>query len=166
MRKVLATVEIDAPAEKVWEVLADFGNVQVFNPNVSRSYLTGTQPGGEGATRHCDLAVAGASIEERIVAWEEGRSYTIDIYDGVRNPFAKAVGTLTVDPIDESRSVAGMTIEWKGKGGVLSGLLDRGLVAQNRKAVTRLLAGLKHHVETGNDVAARQPLDTTLVSIG
>ncbi len=164
MQTTSATVEIGAPAQKVWEVLADFGNIAAFNPGLIRSYLTGESAGGVGATRHCDLAVPGASIEERIIDWVDGESYTVDIYQGTRNPFASATATLGVSSIDAESSRAMMTIRWKAKGGILSGLLDRGLRGQNRKAIKGVLAGLKHHVETGAPVEARQRVDTSSVS--
>ncbi len=163
MQRATASVEIDAPVERIWEVLADFGNVSVFNPGVTRSHLTSEGGGGVGATRHCDLAAAGASIEERIVEWVEGESYTIEIYDGTRNPFATALATLSLAPIADDRTTASMQIEWRTKGGIVGRLLDGGMRAQNRKAIAGVLAGLKHHVETGAPVAARQRLDTGAV---
>ncbi len=166
MRKVSARVEIGAPAEKVWEVLADFGSVSTFNPSVTDSHLTADQINGVGATRHCDLTVPGASIEERIVDWQDGRSFSVDIYDGARNPFAKALGTMSVEPLDADRSLASMSIEWKAKGGIFSGLLGRALTGQNQKAVSGVLAGLKHHVETGDPVEGRQKVDRSAVTLG
>ncbi len=165
MKKQSATVEIEASAEKVWGVLADFGNVSVFNPSVTKSYSTTDAANGVGAARHCDLAVGGATIEERIVDWNEGSSYTIEIFDGSRNPFAKALGTLAVEPLGEGRSLVSMSLEWKPKGGIFSGLLGRALKGQNQKAITGVLAGLKHHVESGDPVAGRQKVDRSGVTV-
>ena len=165
MQKVTVQVEIDAPAEKVWEVLADFGNISAFNPNLTNSHLTADQPNGVGATRHCDLTVGGASIEERIVDWDEGHSYTVDVYGGKRVPFTQAFGHLAVEPLGESRSVASMSFEGKAKGGVFAGLLGRALRGQNKKAITGVLAGLKHHVETGDPVEGRQKVDSSAVIV-
>lgn len=166
MKHVSGTVQIDAPTQRVWEVLADFGNINTFNPGLTASYLTGDDTSGVGATRHCDLTVPGASIEERIVEWKEGEGYRVQIYDGVRNPFATAFATLIVTPVDgdAARSSVSMQLEWKTKGWFLGSLLDRGLRTQNRKAVKGLLAGLKHHIETGDPVAARQRIDVSGVA--
>ncbi len=165
MKKQSAKVEIEASAEKVWDVLADFGNVSVFNPSVAESHSTTEETNGVGAARHCDLTVGGATIEERIVDWNEGSSYTIEIYDGSRNPFAKALGTLAVEPLGEGRSLVSMSFEWKPKGGFFSGFLGRALKGQNQKAITGVLAGLKHHVETGDPVAGRQKVDRSAVTV-
>jgi len=165
VKKQAAKVEIEASAETVWGVLADFGNVSVFNPTVTESYSTTDDATGVGAARHCDLAVGGATIEERIVEWNEGSSYTIEIYDGTRNPFAKALGTLAVEPLGDNRSVVTMSLEWKAKGGIFSGFLGRALKGQNQKAIAGVLAGLKHHVETGDPVAGRHKVDRSAVTV-
>ncbi len=65
---IIRRVVIDAPKEKVWASLADFGNVQNLSPNVSKSYLTSDQISGLGATRHCDFTSMGAQVEEKIIA--------------------------------------------------------------------------------------------------
>ena len=54
-RKVI----IDAPKQKVWDALADFGNVQNMSPNIAKSYLTTEQVNGVGAERHCDFTAMG-----------------------------------------------------------------------------------------------------------
>lgn len=128
-------------------MLAAFGNIETFNSGLTASDPIAGATTGIGATHHCDLTVPGASIEERIVDWADGQSYRAEIYDGVRNPFATAFATPSVNPLAEGHgSTVRMSTEWKAKGGVLGALLDRGLRAQNRKAITGVLAGLKHHV--------------------
>lgn len=84
MSAVVRRIEIEASPARVWEVLADFGNVYRWNPNVSASHSTSVASGGVGATRHCDLK--GGSIEERIVEWRDGRSLTLEIYEAQGSP--------------------------------------------------------------------------------
>ena len=64
-------IQINAPKEKVWEVLAELGDVYKWNPGVSHSYSTSESSQGEGVTRHCDLQSSGRNIgylEERLPA--------------------------------------------------------------------------------------------------
>lgn len=165
MSKVQASVHIDAPTEEVWPVLADFGQIADFNPSVKESYLTAEQPSGTGATRHCALTVAGASIEERIVAWHDGESYTVEIYDAKRVPVISNMhATLSVVDDGDGTRVT-MVMDYDTKYGPLGSLLDRvGIRAQNTKAVTLLLAGLKHYVETGEKVDSGVRVDTSAVT--
>jgi uncharacterized protein YndB with AHSA1/START domain len=62
---------IDASREDVWSVLADLGSISRWNPGVTHSRSTSHAPGGEGATRHCDVGVGGrtAQLQERAVDW-------------------------------------------------------------------------------------------------
>ncbi len=67
---------IDASVQKVWEVLADFGDVYRWAPSVTNSYSTSENNNGLEASRHCDIAGFGG-IEEYITEWNEGRDFTL-----------------------------------------------------------------------------------------
>lgn len=166
MSKVQASIHIDAPKKDVWPALADFGQVANFNPNVKESHLTAEQPNGRGATRHCALTVAGASIEERIVDWHDGESYSVEIYESKRVPVVTdMIGALSVDE-DGSGTRVTMSIEYGTKYGPLGSLLDRvAIQAQNTKAIRLVLAGLKHYIETGEEVVSGVRVDTTSVEV-
>lgn len=166
MTTLTREVWINAPTEKVWAILADFGNIAVFNPGVPRSYLTSRQQQGVGATRHCDLAVAGASVEERIIAWTEGESMQIEIYRGTKTPpFKKAVATLTVTAEKGGTRVRG-DLAYSLKLGPLGFLMDKLMVApQFGKAWTGVLAGLKYYAETGQPVEGPRGLNFEPVTV-
>ncbi len=154
MTKLAFEIEIDAPAEKVWEEIADFGNISKFNPSVPTSHLTAEQTQGVGTTRHCDLYVAGASIEERIIDWVDGESYQVEVYDGKRvPPTERQVARVSTRPNGPDSSIARMEMEYELKGGLLGKAADKGMMRnQFGKAAGGLLAGLKHYVETGEEV--------------
>ena len=52
MPRFSTQIRIDAPKEKVWEVLADLGGIYKWNPGVVHSHSTSDSTGGEGAMRH------------------------------------------------------------------------------------------------------------------
>jgi uncharacterized protein YndB with AHSA1/START domain len=85
---------IEAPREQVWEVLAEIGSIERWNPGVKRSYATSAEPGGEGATRQCDLQRANgkpaAQLEERAFDWRELEGFRIEITESSL-PFSSAV---------------------------------------------------------------------------
>ena len=85
MTRFSTAIKINAPKEKVWEVLADLGSIYKWNPGVSHSYGTSPETGGEGAMRHCDLQNAkGGSmgyLKERAFDWRESEGFTIDVYE-------------------------------------------------------------------------------------
>ncbi|MCH8009620.1 MAG: SRPBCC family protein, partial [Chloroflexi bacterium] len=77
---VTSSVNIDAPPDKVWSVLADLGSIYKWNPGVAKSHTTSELTQGEGATRHCDLDDKNY-LEERAFDWREGESFKIDVFE-------------------------------------------------------------------------------------
>jgi carbon monoxide dehydrogenase subunit G len=161
MKKTIITrkVAINASKKKVWEALADFGNVQSLSPNVAKSYLTSDQQSGVGATRHCDFAAMGAQVEERIVAWEEGESMKIDIYQSKNMPMITGMeAEFKISEEGESTVITG-TFEY-GMTNIIGNFLNSiTMKKMNEKAWVQFLAGIKHNVETGEKVNKDTSLD-------
>ena len=161
MKTATRAVRIDSPKEQVWAALADFGGVWKYNPSVVTSRSTTPQNGGVGAARHCDLTFSGASVEERIVEWNEGNGYRIEVFDSKRTPpFKQAFGDIDLWE-DGDGTVVTMTFSHSMKYGPIGALMDRLVVeTQYAKALDLLLAGLKHHIETGQDIVKGVRVDT------
>lgn len=160
MTTLRATIDIDAPTDKVWEAIKDFGNIHRFNPSIPRSHLTSDQEHGVGTTRHCDFNVAGASVRERITDWQEGRSYSVDIYEKSRIPFLKNItGHVAVEPSPRG-STGIFEMGYETSAGPIGRLMERMLRKRNAKATKLFVAGLKHYVETGEDVTQGVRVDT------
>jgi carbon monoxide dehydrogenase subunit G len=161
MKKTIITrkVAVNASKKKVWEALADFGNVQSLSPNVAKSYLTSDQQSGVGATRHCDFASMGAQVEERIVAWEEGESMKIDIYQSKNMPMITGMeAEFKISEEGESTVITG-TFEY-GMTNIIGNFLNSITMRKmNEKAWVQFLAGIKHNVETGEKVNKDTSLD-------
>ena len=166
MPRYRATIGIDASTEKVWEAIGDFGNIYKWNPGVPNSHLTSAPEIGEGTTRHCDLTVPGASIEERVTDWQEGTSYTVDIYEARRVPFVKDLSaTVSVEP-NGSGSTGGFDFRYETTAGPIGKAMERYVIGpRNRKIAGLLVAGLKHHVETGEEVGKGVRVDRTAASV-
>ena len=166
MSTVKREVRIDAPYEKVWSTMANFGDIYTYNPGVPHSYLTSEQETGVGTTRHCDLAFAGASIEERILEWNEGDSYTLEIFDGKKLPPVEYIRvTLAARPHGEG-AIASTYMEYKLKYGPVGALMDRLMVhRQMAQGMEGLLAGLKFYSETGQPVDSPKEINTAAVAV-
>ena len=156
MPRFSTQVRIDAPKEKVWEVLADLGAIYKWNPGVAHSHATSDSTSGEGATRHCDLQRKSDYLEERAFDWREGEGYKIDIYE-TNLPLKRNVVEFTVEA-DGDGTIVTATPDYELKFGPLGVLLDRLFAGrQFRKGMIDLLAGLKYHVETGELVGDKVP---------
>lgn len=155
MNRVRATTTIEAPPERVWATLADLGSISRWNPGVRSSEVTSGARSGEGARRHCELP-GGRYLDERATDWREGESFRIRIVDS-NLPLKSSSVRFAIEPAGDGTRVT-VEPEYELRGGRLGRLLDRVVV---RRLYVRgfrdLLAGLKYHVETGNEVVGRVP---------
>ena len=159
MAQFSVQTRIDAPKEKVWEVLADFGGIYKWNPGVSHSHSTSESNQGDGATRQCDLQKKGDYLKERIVDWRDGESYGVDIYE-TNLPLKSNVVRFSVEANGDG-TIVKLTSDYALKYGLLGSLLDTLLVKRKlKKGMEELLAGLKYHVETGELIGDRVPAVT------
>jgi len=157
-------VTINAPKQKVWDALADFGNVQNMSPNISKSYLTSEQKNGVGAERHCDFTSMGAQVEERIVEWNEGESMKIDIYERKNMPMiADILAEFKLEEQDNKVILHG-SFEYSMSNSVGNIMNSLVMKKMNIKTWELFLAGIKHHVETGENVEKGIRLDISMVS--
>lgn len=160
MRTISRAVVIQAPRSAVWAALADFGGVSRMSGGVLRSHLTSDQATGCGTTRHCDLAMMGATVEERITAWSEGERMVIDIYDWTKMPLVTSMSASfgLADDGTGTKLVANMVYEL-GLGPIgwlADAMMMRAMMTRNW---SQFVAGVRHHVETGELVEQKTRLD-------
>ena len=145
MIKITKEVEINAPKTKVWSVLADLGAIENYSPSVTKSYSTSENKQGIGASRHCDLLPMG-SVEEKIIEWDEGESYKIEIFEGKAIPF-KGTGKFELTENGKSTNVK-MTFEPDMGNGIFGKIMGFMMKEKMNKMITGVVIGLKHHLET------------------
>ena len=164
MARFSTAIKINAPREKVWEVLADLGSISKWNAGVSNSHSTSTETGGEGATRHCDLQNAkGGSIgflEERAFDWRDGEGFIIDVYES-NLPLKRNHVRFDLES-DGNGAIVTITPDYAIKFGPLVVLADLLIVRrQLKKGMADMAAGLKFHIETGGLVDKSVPETST-----
>ena len=141
-------IQINAPAEKVWNALADIGNIYRWNPGVEKSHVTTDQATGVGAERHCDIGGKNY-LDEEVVEWEESKRLTMRII-GTNMPFKTADIRFTLHSEKDDSIVVTVSPEYTLKFGPIGRMLDLLLVRRAyRKGMDELLKGLKAYVETG-----------------
>ena len=114
--------QIRSYPDVLWKYLADFSNIYQFHPLLKNSkFIEGSCVAGKGAERQCFM-LDGSYIKERIVAWEEGKYYTVEIFE-TSMPIKSARATLGVAPIDKCLSSAYMNMEIEPKYRVLKPIL-------------------------------------------
>ena len=159
MKTLSYKIDIDATPEVVWDIIADFGGVYRYSPGVKHSQTLSSHNQGLGADRICHLAPAG-NIKERITEWNEGKSYTLEIYQGKgAPPVKKAYATLALEPGKNDGTVVTASLQYEMKYGPVGAAMDAALFGPFlAKGFTGLLAGMKHYAETGEEVSSPKGL--------
>ena len=153
MPEITRQVKINAPREKTWEILADWGAVSNWAPTITESHTTTEAKRGVGSIRSCDHTQMG-NIEEEIVAWEEGTSLSYDVIKGLPMPMKSLNNTWSISAEGDG-SVVTLTMDFGMKFGPLGALMAALAVRRMmNKEMGLTLAGLKQYVETGEVVGA------------
>jgi len=153
MSQLTRQVKINAPKEKTWEVLADWGAVSKWAPTITESHITTDAKRGVGAIRSCDHTQMG-NIEEEVVAWEEGTSLSYDVIKGLPMPM-KSLNNIWSVSGEGADSIVTLTMDFGMKFGPLGALMAALAVRRMmNKEMGLTLAGLKQYVESGEVVSA------------
>jgi uncharacterized protein YndB with AHSA1/START domain len=100
--KVVVERDVDAPPERVFEVLADTPSWPQWFPSVRVARWTSGDNGGVGSTRFVDAA--GLKVHERFIAWEPGRRWAFTFLR-TNVPLARAgVECADLEPLDSGRT--------------------------------------------------------------
>lgn len=142
------SVVIVAPAEEVWAVIADIGQVARWNPNVV-SASCGPEARGIGATRTCRLAPAG-HVDEVVSHWVDGEElwFAVGRHGAIRS--ADMGLLLSPEPVAGRPSsttvtaVADYHLAFGPLGPVIDNLTVKRLMG---RMFDSALAGLKAHIE-------------------
>lgn len=144
MTTFIETIEIHAPAARVWDTLADVGAIAEWNPGLVGSHTTNNAT-GLGATRYCDID-GKQNLDELVVHFEPMHAITFRITRSTL-PFRSADIRFTLVPKAEHTIVTVSPI-YELKYGFVGRFLDRTFVsAAYKKGMRGLLAGLKAQTE-------------------
>ncbi len=149
------SVRINASAEKVWQILDDFGDVDQFSIGVKRSPIIGDKTSGLGAKRHC-VFYDDSSLVEEIIEYEAHKRLKVSL-DEPPKPMKAMCAGFVVTSINETQCEVAMHMDFVMKLGPLGALV--GLVMMRpvmRGVQKKLLTGLAYYAVTG------KALDNTL----
>ena len=144
--------EIDAPVPKVWAALSDFGGVHRYHSAVERSPINeGTPSSGVGSERTCHL-YDGNHVQERVTESVPEQKLSVEIFE-TSMPLKSAVGTFTLSPTPSGGTQVELSMDYVVKYGPAGKLMDVLMVKRMLTPnLNRMLAGLDHHLETGETV--------------
>jgi len=156
---------IDAPADRVWEVLDDFANTYVYHPIVERSRSVNGKDRGLGARRMCTM-YDGNSVQEEITDHDAAnRRYRVEVVDHGPFPMKHMAVWFSVEPVEVDRSRVTYAIEMLPKMGPMGWLMAKAMmIPKFKQMMGQLIDGVEQHVQTGRlvekDGALGAPLAT------
>jgi polyketide cyclase/dehydrase/lipid transport protein len=158
MSNVRVTHQTSASSQACWALLADFKNIALFNPNLSQSYLVeGSSETGVGTMRQCDMKDGKSFIRERVLEWNEGRDYTVEIYEGSM-PVDKAIIKIGLVPGATGGTQVFMDFTYTTRMGPLGKVLDvvmmRSMFEKMLRSVVEGLAATAGAPGGGKTIAA------------
>ncbi|MEO7222310.1 MAG: SRPBCC family protein [Devosia sp.] len=150
MTRVRVEYETTATPEACWALMADFANIDFFNPHLTGSHLIEGSPAcGLGTERQCDLKGSKGYFREKVIDWQEGRSYTVDIYEGTL-PVDRTVTTLGLAPWASGGTRLYMETDYTPRHGVLGVVADHLVIRRMfRSMLLKVLEGLADKAEAG-----------------
>ncbi|HZD18399.1 MAG TPA: SRPBCC family protein [Actinomycetota bacterium] len=121
---VRVEVEVQAPAEAVWGVISDPGNLPHWNRHIVRVTgvpSTGLTEGTQYVTEMRFMAVR-TRVQAQVLEWEPPRRATFRL-----RGILDATVTSTVEPLDDGRSRLEHVVEYRFRGGLVGDLAARSL---------------------------------------
>jgi len=164
------TVEviIDAPIEKVWKEFADIGAIFLNSPTVDTSYTSSEIKTGVGATRHMILSPLikkGATLDERVLIWEEGTYQKLEVYKVYKVSGIQTMGGDFRLIKQGDKTLLRSTLNYSMKNGMW-GMMNKMMGKKKFATVWRkVIAGYKYHIETGEEVTHKTKLDISTVKL-
>jgi uncharacterized protein YndB with AHSA1/START domain len=139
------TIHIQAPPERVWEVLAKLDALHEYDPGIATSALRSEQRSGLGADRQCDIK-SGGWFRERVTGWEPVRELELTLYDCTLP--VRRLRHHYVLTAEHGGTRVDQTQEYTLKYGLVGAVLDALFVKRKWDAgVKSFFAGLKQYVE-------------------
>ncbi len=124
MSLVQVTHNTTASPQSCWKLLGDFAHIDLFNKNLSKSYLLNPQdPIGVGTRRQCDVSDGKNFLREEIIEWKEGEYYVIDIYES-SFPMDRQSTKFGLLPISGGGTKIYMNFDYKVKFGPIGSLMN------------------------------------------
>ncbi len=151
MQNVKATRTINATPATLWPLIADVTTIDRWSAAVATVDLLSDEPTGMGAARRCNF-YDGTSVREDIVELEQEKVVRLKLSE-FSAPMKRLEAEISLRPVADGQTEVGFEMFYVVKWGLLGRLMGATLVRRMmRKVASGSLAGLEHHVNTGETV--------------
>ena len=146
MAKLQNERTIRASREKLWSILANLGELERYDPTVSRSVPLSPSVKGLGAARKVDMKDGKNWFEEKITTWKPGEALTYQL-TACSFPVSGLSHSYTFEDAGDQVRVK-QVMEYTVKFGWLGKLMDNLMVRKQTQAgIDKFFEGLKKYSE-------------------
>ncbi|MEN8129821.1 MAG: SRPBCC family protein [Pseudomonadota bacterium] len=142
-------IPIRTTSDRMWKILSQYGDVSKFHAGVVESHrVDGSENTASlGCERVCNIVDMGLNItlKERIVEYDDGKSYQYEVYEWKNFPIQKMLFRFTILSSTPTHTTLAIDFEYKAKPAVLTPLI----AGKMRRLAHDVLLGYKHFTETG-----------------
>ena len=149
MAQVTRSIDIPAAPDAVWAVLADFGSISTWAPNVDHSSLMSDREVGVGAVRR--IQAGRMTVVERVVEWDDGTALGYRI-EGLPPAIKHLTNTWRLQP-SGSGTEASITTDVNVGPRPPQQLVARGIAKRLGGVSDQMLAGLRAHLTSSEGSA-------------
>lgn len=142
MAETTRALDLPVPPAVVWAVLADFGSISMWAPDVDHSSLMSHQGSGIGAVRR--IQTGRMTVVERVVQWDESVALGYRI-EGLPPAIKSVTNTWHLEPSAVGTQVSVTTAVNVGPRPPQQ-LVARGIAKRLAAVSDRMLAGLRDQV--------------------
>lgn len=154
--QVVSSVRINASAEKVWEVLDNYGDLDKFSTGVESSPIMGDKQTGMGAKRHCVFYNKDSVVEE-VVEYEENKVLTVVLTD-LSAPLKTMTAKFKLEKVSDTQCDVSMQMNFVVRFGPLGALLGLVMMRPVMRGIQKtLLSGLAYYTVTGEAIGSELP---------
>lgn len=140
---------IQAPLEKIWEVLATPELLDKYDPTVRKSLLISDEKTSLGAKRRVDMLDGKNWFEEKITVYKPNQALTYEL-TACSFPVHQLKHSYSFEKLGEQIKVS-QVMKYKVKFGLLGKLLDVLIMRkQSDRGIKKFFGGLKSYLEHNN----------------
>jgi len=152
MACVEAKLNAKAPVERIWEVIANYGDIHLYHPKVKSAPILTDNDKGVGAKRRCEFYDKSSVVEE-VTDWNEGSSISVVLSEMTSMPLKRADATIQVEPLDSKTSLLSIDMNFAVKWGPFGWIMGKMMIKpMMKKMFTNVLKGLEYYAVTGKAV--------------
>lgn len=145
MKHLEDSIVVDATPEEAWAALARYNDVGSFHSGLVASHgLTPDQDGGLGCERFCQVDES-ISLKQRITEWNEGHSYSYEVFEWENIPLKEMQVTYRVEKDAEGKTQIRQLLDFKMSNPMFETIAQGKL----KEGLSDSLLIFRHYIETG-----------------